>query len=129
MISARRFQIVAATVLIVDDHRVFRARARKLLERAGYRVVGEAADAAEAISATRRLNPDVVLLDVQLPDADGFSVLAQLNLEPHPPQVVLTSSREAADHGSRLEEAAASGFIHKPDLSRASFEQLVGGPA
>lgn len=68
----------------------------------------------------------MVLLDVQIPDADGFSVLAELNAEPYPPQVVLTSSREAADYGTRLEEADATGFIHKPDLSRARFEQLVG---
>jgi DNA-binding NarL/FixJ family response regulator len=128
MITAHTFPTMAASVLIVDDHQVFRARARKLLERAGYRVVGEAADAEEAIDATRRLNPDVVLLDVQLSDADGFAVLAKLNREPHPPQVVLTSSREAADYGSRLEEAAVTGFIHKPDLSRARFEQLVGAP-
>jgi DNA-binding NarL/FixJ family response regulator len=119
---------VATSVLIVDDHAIFRTRARKLLELAGYNIVGEAADAAEAISATRRLKPDVVLLDVQLPDADGFSIVAELNSGADAPAVVLTSTREAADYGSRLDETAATGFIHKQDLSRATFERLVGSP-
>jgi DNA-binding NarL/FixJ family response regulator len=120
---------MAASVLIVDDHEVFRSRARKLLELAGYDVVGEACDATGAIAETRRLKPDVVLLDIQLPDTDGFSVLSDLVSSPTAPRVVLISSREASDYGSRLEDTAAAGFIHKPDLSRTSFEQLVGAPS
>jgi DNA-binding NarL/FixJ family response regulator len=126
--GARSPHRVPATVLIVDDHEGFRSRARALLEAAGYRVVGEAADAAAAIAETRRLEPDVLLLDVQLPDADGFSVAQELAAAPGAPRVVLISTREASDYGSRLERAQTSGFIHKPELTRARFEQLVGAP-
>jgi DNA-binding NarL/FixJ family response regulator len=108
-------------VLLVDDHSVFRTRARMLLEAAGYDVVGEAGDAAGAVYESHRLEPDVVLLDVQLPDGDGFTVADELSRTEHPPRVVLISSREASDYGSRLAHARAEGFIFKPDLSRASL--------
>jgi DNA-binding NarL/FixJ family response regulator len=117
----------AKRVLIVDDHSEFRADARALLEAAGYDVVGEATDAAGAIAATRQLRPDVLLLDVQLPDRDGFAVAEEVSGRPGGPRVVLISSREAIDYGSRLETANVSGFICKPDLSRARLEELVGG--
>jgi two-component system nitrate/nitrite response regulator NarL len=113
-------------VLIVDDHAAFRIRARLLLEAAGYEVVGEAADAAGAIAETHRLNPDVLLLDVQLPDRDGFAVAAELAEGSSSPQIVLISTREAADYGSQLAQARARGFIHKLELSRSRLEQLVG---
>jgi two-component system nitrate/nitrite response regulator NarL len=69
---------MAKRVLIVDDHAPFRAVARALLEGAGYVVAGEAADAAEALAAVTVEAPDAVLLDVQLPDRDGFSVATAL---------------------------------------------------
>jgi DNA-binding NarL/FixJ family response regulator len=119
---------VAASVLIVDDHAVFRGDARELLEVAGYRVVGEASDGAQAVTMARRLQPDVVLLDVQLPDRDGFAIAEELAVLPSPPRVVLISSRQAADYGSRLRTAHVVGFIHKPELSRARIEELVGTP-
>lgn len=113
-------------VLIVDDHELFRSRAKKLLESAGYLVVGEAGGAQEAIDEARRLNPDVVLLDVQLPDGDGFSVAEALDAELLSPTVVLVSSREASDYGSRIGRAHTAGFIYKPDLSRQTLEALLG---
>lgn len=113
-------------VLIVDDHDVFRSRARALLESGGYDVVGEAQDGAGAITQAWRLAPDVVLLDVQLPDRDGFAVAAALGAASRPPSVVLTSSREAADYGSRLCGARALGFIHKAELSRSRLDALLG---
>jgi DNA-binding NarL/FixJ family response regulator len=116
------------SVLIVDDHEGFRSRARPLLEAAGYRVVGEAADAASAIAHTRRLRPDLLLLDVQLPDADGFSVADELSAAPGGPRIVLVSTREASDYGSRLERSHVAGFIHKPELSAARLKGLVGAP-
>jgi DNA-binding NarL/FixJ family response regulator len=119
---------VAVSVLIVDDHTEFRAQARKVLELAGYDICGEAADAAEAIAATRNLHPDVLLLDVQLPDRDGFSVAEEIGNGDGAPQIVLISSREAADYGSRLEQSRTAGFIPKAELSRARLEALVGGP-
>ena len=110
------------TVLIVDDHASFRRFARRLLEAAGYVVVGEAADGATALRAAGELRPDVLLLDVVLPDIDGVVVAERLGDEG--PVVVLTSSREAVDFGARLERAGC-GFIHKDDLSAAALEAMV----
>lgn len=119
---------VPVSVMIVDDHAQFRSRLRVLLERAGYDVVGEAQDAAGALVECRRLAPDVVLLDVQLPDHDGFWVAEEIARSPGGPQIVLTSTREADEFGSQLQQTPAAGFIHKLDLSAASLEALVGGP-
>jgi DNA-binding NarL/FixJ family response regulator len=117
---------VRTTVLIVDDHEVFRRSGRALLEAEGFAVVGTAADGAEALAAVARLRPQVVLLDVQLPDVDGFTVATQLAELPDPPLVVLISSRDAAAYGPRLESAPVRGFLSKRDLSGASLASLVG---
>ena len=118
---------VATTVLIVDDHHGFRARARALLESEGYAVVGEAVNGASAITSAELLRPDVVLLDVVLPDASGFQVAEDLRRLERTPHVILVSTREASDFGSRLESTAALGFIPKPELSGARLRQLLGG--
>jgi DNA-binding NarL/FixJ family response regulator len=114
------------TVLIVDDHPTFRQFARRLLEEAGYAVVGEAGDAAAAIEATRRLQPAVVLLDVLLPDGSGLDVAAELAERSSAPAVVLTSSRTSEDLGAALDTAPACGFIAKSDLTGAALAALVG---
>jgi CheY-like chemotaxis protein/ketosteroid isomerase-like protein len=124
----RKVGRVTASFLVVDDHAGFRAQARAVLEASGYKVVGEAEDAAGALAQARALHPDAILLDVQLPDGDGFSVAAELGGDPDPPQIVLISSREASDYGSRLDGNGMVGFIHKPDLSRARLVELVGAP-
>ena len=111
-------------MLIVDDHQPFRAVARELLERAGYVVAGEAADAKEALAAVVAETPDVVLLDVQLPDDDGFAVAAALAAADGP-AVVLISSREADDYGRRIATCGARGFIPKSKLSAAAFAALL----
>ena len=111
-------------VLIVDDHEPFRAVARELLESAGYIVSGEAADAADALAAVAVDVPDAVLLDVQLPDRDGFSVATALTADGGP-AVVLISSREADDYGRRVQTCGARGFIPKSRLSAAAFAALV----
>ena len=111
-------------VLIVDDHEPFRAVAREVLERGGYVVSGEAGDAAEALAAVAADAPDAVLLDVQLPDRDGFSVAAELAAVNGPP-VVLISSREADDYGRRVAACGARGFIAKSKLSAATFGALL----
>src|SRR5262249_52005894 len=100
---------VRPTVLIVDDHDGFRESARALREAEGFAVVGDAADGAAAEAAVARLRPDVVPLDVQLPDVDGFAVAGRLAAGPDPPRVVLISSREAAAYGPRLGGARGSG--------------------
>ena len=99
------------TVLVVDDHPGFRSRARLLLEADGYEVVGEAADGEAAVAEARRLEPDLVLLDVQLPDLDGFEVAARLTGAEAPPAVVLTSSRDWSDSPELLARSGASGFL------------------
>jgi DNA-binding NarL/FixJ family response regulator len=115
---------VRKRVLIVDDHQPFRAVARELLEGAGYIVAGEAADAAEALAAVALEAPDAVLLDVQLPDSDGFAVATALAVTDGP-AVVLISSREAEDYGRRVATCGARGFIPKSKLSAATFGALI----
>ena len=114
------------TVLIVDDHAEFRRSAGELLEAEGFAVVAEAADGEEAIAAVERVQPQIVLLDVQLPGADGFIVAERLSAGRDPPVVVLISSREAAAYGPRLDAAAARGFIPKRELSGSALAALVG---
>ena len=108
---------VGTTVLIVDDHAEFRTFARAMLVAGGFEVVGEAADGAQALTQARTLKPDLVLLDIQLPDIDGFAVCDQLAADDAAPTVVLTSSREASSYRRRLGGSTARGFIPKADLS------------
>jgi CheY-like chemotaxis protein len=117
---------VATSVLIVDDHPSFRASARLLLESEGWEVVGEAADGARALAAAAALRPDLVLLDIQLPDLDGFAVADRLAAVAVPPVVVLTSSHEAETYGARLERVSSSGFLAKRELSGAALAGLLG---
>jgi DNA-binding NarL/FixJ family response regulator len=116
---------VRPTVLIVDDHAEFRASASELLEAEGFDVIGAADDAARAVELASRLRPQIVLLDVQLPDRDGFAVAAQLAREPHAPQVILISGRDAGAYGRRVADAPVRGFIAKRDLTGAALAALV----
>jgi DNA-binding NarL/FixJ family response regulator len=118
--------LVARTAVIVDDHADFRAQAVELLEAAGYEVVASCSDGRAALVAVAALRPDVVLLDVQLPDIDGFRVLARLVALTDRPVVVLISTREAADYGSRVARSGAVGFISKADLSVEALAEVVG---
>lgn len=112
-------------MVIADDHADFRKLAARLLRAAGYQVIAEASDGESAIDTVRRLQPDVLLLDIQLPDMDGFSVAIQLAGEPT--NIVLTSSREASDYSQHLAETRHA-FISKRDLSGPSLAELVGPP-
>jgi CheY-like chemotaxis protein len=118
--------LVRRTVLIVDDHADFRSSARLMLEADGFRVVGEAADAAGAIVQARQLRPNVVLLDVQLPDADGFAVAERIATWLEPPTVILISTRDAASYGQRVAGSPARGFIAKADLTGDALTELLG---
>jgi DNA-binding NarL/FixJ family response regulator len=116
---------VRPTVLIVDDHAAFRDAARSLLETDGFEVVGEAAGGHAALIAAGSLRPDVVLLDIQLPDLDGFAVADELASHRGAPDVVLISSRDAETYGDRLASAPARGFLAKRDLSGAALARLL----
>jgi DNA-binding NarL/FixJ family response regulator len=115
------------TVLVVDDHPSFRRFAGRLLQAAGFSVVDEAGDGASALAAARRLRPDVVLLDVLLPDTTGFDIAEQLSADPEGPLVVLTSSRSADDFGTSVARSSARGFISKKDLTASAVVALVEG--
>ena len=116
-----------ATVLIVDDHATFRRFARKLLEEAGYEVVGEAVDGASAIEAVRRLAPEIVLLDILLPDVSGLAVANELASLSPSPDVVLVSSRAATDFGASLARAPIRRFVAKHELTVEALPALLGG--
>jgi DNA-binding NarL/FixJ family response regulator len=116
---------VPTSVLIVDDHPSFRASARRMLEASGYVVLGEAADGAAAIAAAGELEPDLVLLDVQLPDLNGFEVAGQIAALGAAAEIVLTSSRDLADLGADVDASAARGFIPKSELSGEALAALV----
>ncbi len=117
---------MSRTLLIVDDHREFRASARALLEADGFVVVGEAADGEEALDLATRLRPEVVLLDIALPNLDGFAVAERLAAGEQAPAVVLVSSRERSAYGGRVETAQARGFLSKRELSGRALAVLVG---
>jgi DNA-binding NarL/FixJ family response regulator len=124
--ALRENRRVPTTVLVVDDHAGFRARVRLLLEAEGYEVIGEAADGASALAEAKRLRPEVVLLDVQLPDLDGFDVAARLTGDGDAPAVVLTSSRDWSDSAELIVRSGARGFLPKDRLSGAAIAELLG---
>ena len=113
------------TILIIDDHAAFRVQARALLVADGFSVIGEAVDGSSGLEAARTLRPDLVLLDIGLPDVEGFEVASELAVIGPPPLVVLTSSREASEYGPRLTSSRVLGFIPKDELSGAAIRALV----
>jgi DNA-binding NarL/FixJ family response regulator len=112
-----------ATILIVDDDPRFRGIARRLLESEGFEVIGEAADGREALSVARELDPDVVLLDVHLPDIDGIEVATRLAAEGGP-AIVLTSTRDESDFGPQVRQSGARGFVPKDEISAERITSL-----
>lgn len=112
-------------VLIVDDYARFRATARRLLESEGYEVVGEAETGAAALAVAQETHPELVLLDVQLPDLDGFELTERLIALDGEVQVVLVSSRDAEDYGRDLEASGARGFLPKSALSGTTLAALL----
>jgi len=110
-------------VLIVDDHESFRTAARRMLEREGFVVVGEAVDGASAIKIARAVRPDLVLLDVVLPDLSGFDVAERLRSGPS--KIILVSSRGRDDFGPRLRQSRVTGFISKDELSGERLRELL----
>ncbi len=115
------------TVLIVDDHVTFRQSARLLLESEGFEIVGEADDGRSALEKTAALGPDLILLDVQLPDIDGFEVATRITELGRPVAVVLVSSHDSGDFGSLVGACGARGFVAKADLSGERLRALLAG--
>jgi DNA-binding NarL/FixJ family response regulator len=116
---------VHPTVVIVDDHPGFRSSARAVLEAAGFEVVGEAEDGVSALAVVDRLRPRVVLLDIQLPDIDGFAVAERLAGLGDPPAVVLVSTRDVSSYRRRLARSPVRGFLSKSELSGNALSALV----
>jgi DNA-binding NarL/FixJ family response regulator len=116
---------VSPTVLIVDDHAAFRAGARAVLEADGYDVVGEAIDGQTGIDAAVSLQPDVILLDVRLPDMDGFTVACRLVRRGCDSAVIVTSSSDDPLYPERAQSSGARGFVAKHDVCGAALDRLL----
>src|SRR5580765_2485270 len=115
----------ARRVLVVDDHPSFRRCARAFLTAEGFDVAGEAGDGASALELAAELEPDLVVLDVQLPDLDGFEVAARLLARDPGLAIVLVSSRGRSEYGPLIERSGARGFVAKDELSGAAIERLL----
>ena len=113
-------------VLIVDDNAPFRSVARALLESGGFLVVGDAATGAEALAAVGRVDADVVLLDIGLPDMDGFSVCTALRRTAPGVSVVFCSVRDADQYGDAVALSCAAGFLPKSSLSAGALAAILG---
>jgi two-component system nitrate/nitrite response regulator NarL len=115
----------ARRVLIVDDHPSFRRCASALLAQEGFEVVGEAEDGTTALALVVELAPELVLLDIQLPDIDGLDVAERMLARDPGLAIVLVSSRDRSAYGRRIEAVGARGFVCKGDLSGAALEELL----
>jgi DNA-binding response OmpR family regulator len=116
-------------IVIVDDDPSFLATVRVLLEAEGFIVVGEALNGRDGVAAVAEFDPDIVLVDVNLPDIDGFEVVQQIADGGRAPPVVLTSIRSASDFGALVETSGAQAFITKADISGEALAKILDGHA
>jgi DNA-binding NarL/FixJ family response regulator len=115
------------TVFIVDDHPAFRRAARRALSAGGFEVVGEAGGVEDARAALNGLKPRVVLLDVHLPDGNGFEIAEWLRSQDDPPFVVMTSDGDAEDLEELALTSGARAFIEKTRLTARSLSAALAG--
>jgi two-component system nitrate/nitrite response regulator NarL len=111
-------------VLLVDDDPTFRRIARELLVDRGYRVIGEAATGQAAVDAAAALTPDAVLLDINLPDADGFAVAQRLSTQGR--AILLTSSDPSFGSDPRVARCGARAFVPKAALVEVDLRHYLG---
>ncbi len=112
-------------ILVIDDNTAFRGAVGQLLAADGFTVVAGAATGERGVQLAREHKPDLVIVDVQLPDTDGFDVAEQLaGLDPAL-EVILTSSLDSSDLGALVTESPARGFVPKAELSAPAIEALL----
>ena len=115
-----------ARLLIIDDHEIARAGMRTMLAtEPGWRVVGEAASGQEGVALCRRLVPDLVLMDVRMPDMDGIAATRAILAEREDTRIIITTMHEDPDYLQRALEAGAIGFVLK-DATRQTLIEAVG---
>ena len=113
-------------ILVIDDNAAFRRALSRVLETGRFTVIAEATTGASGVQLAREHHPDVVIVDVQLPDTDGFDVAEQLAALHLPMEVILTSGLDSSDLGSLITESSARGFIPKAELSVGAIDALLG---
>ncbi|MGO3766784.1 MAG: response regulator [Microbacterium gubbeenense] len=113
--------MTAPTVLLVDDHATMRAGFRMILEASGVEIAGEAATGVEAVERVAHLDPDVVFMDVQMPDMDGIEATRQIVASGSRSSVVIVTTFDRDDYLFAALDAGASGFL----LKNAGPEELV----
>jgi DNA-binding NarL/FixJ family response regulator len=118
---------MTASVLVVDDDPTFRALAIRLITASGMTVVGEADGVADGLSTAMRLKPSAALVDVGLPDGDGFTLARELTALPWRPRVVLTSVEKNVGSPNAVRRSGAQAFVQKADLPGAPLAWLLGG--
>jgi CheY-like chemotaxis protein len=113
-------------VLVVDDNAGFRGLAARVLSGWGYEVI-EAGGVAEAVACAVERRPQTVVVDIDLPDGDGFGLTEQLVALPSPPRVVLVSTD--ADPGNRAaaRRVGAVGFLPKDELLGGALQGMIDG--
>jgi CheY-like chemotaxis protein len=115
------------SVLVVDDDAEFRGLATRILTSWGHAVIGEAGSVAEALAQAATLRPDFVLVDIGLPDGDGFSLTEQLVAMPWAVRVVLISSDADRASVQAAQRAGADSFVPKDELSGIALRELIDG--
>lgn len=118
---------VTRSILLVDDDDHFRRLARATVRAAGFDQVHEAASAAEGREAAVRLRPDVVLIDVGLPDGNGVELARELTAVHDDLRIILISADAGAADPALARQAGAVDFLVKEDLDGARLSELLGG--
>jgi CheY-like chemotaxis protein len=120
---------VAGPILVVDDDAAVRGLVVRILRSWGHVVVGEAGSVAEALRCAETLHPDTVLVDIGLPDGDGFSLTRELRTRFGVPRVVIFSSDADRANAAAAERAGAIAFLPKDELSSPALQRLLAGDA